>query len=62
MTHSFHTLPVCETLDTAWDGDEDIRDLIQTTPLVYDEDGLPIAYDASQLFGLEAATLGSRSL
>lgn len=54
-------LPVCETLDTAWDADEDIRDLIQTTPLVYDGDGLPAGYDASQLFGLEAAYLGGRA-
>ena len=61
MTHSFDTLPVCETLDSAWDGDEDIRDLIQTTPLVYDADGLPVGYDASQLFGLEAAYLGGRA-
>ena len=40
---------------------EDIRDLIQTTPLVYDVDGLPVGYDASQLFGLEAAYLGGRA-
>ena len=60
MTHSFDTLPVCETLDNAWDGDEDILDLIQTTPLVYDADGLPVGYEASQLFGLEAAHLGGR--
>lgn len=61
MNHSFDTLPVCETLDAAWDDDEeDIRDLIQTTPLVYDADGLPIGYDASQLFGLEGAHLGGR--
>jgi hypothetical protein len=59
MMHT-NTLPLCETLDAAWDGDEDIRDLIQTTPLVYDVDGLPIGYDASQLFGLEAAYLGGR--
>lgn len=63
MTHSFDTLPACETLDDfGWDDDEDIRDLIQTTPLVYDMDGLPVGYDASQLFGQEAAYLGSRSL
>ena len=61
MTHSFDTLPVCETLDNAWDSDEDIRDLILTTPLVYDVDGLPVGYDTSQLFGLEAAHLGGRA-
>ena len=60
MTHSFNTHPVCETLDAAWDGDDDLRDLIQTTPLVYDADGLPVGYDASQLFGLEAAYLVGR--
>ena len=60
MMHT-NTLPTCETLDAAWDGDEDIRDLIQTTPLVFDADGLPVGYDASQLFGLEAtAYLGGR--
>ncbi len=60
MMHT-DTLPICETLDAAWDGDEDIRDLIQTTPLVYDVDGLPVGHDASQLFGLEAAYLGGRA-
>jgi hypothetical protein len=60
MTHSLNTHTVCETLDFGWDGDEDIRDLIQTTPLVYDVDGLPIGYEASQLFGMEAANLGGR--
>jgi len=59
MTQSFNNLPACETLDAAWDDrDEDIRDLIQTTPLVYDVDGLPIGYDSSQLFGLEGVYLG----
>ena len=61
MMHT-NTLPACETLDASWDGDdEDFRDLIQTTPLVYDADGLPVGYDASQLFGLEAAYLGGRA-
>jgi hypothetical protein len=58
MTHR-HEFPLCETLDTAWD-DEDLRDLIATTPLVYDGDGVPVGYDTSQLFGLEAAHLGGR--
>jgi len=61
MTYSFNTQAVCETLDAGWDGDDDIRDLIQTTPLVYDMDGLPVGYEASQLFGLEAATIGGRA-
>ena len=61
MTRSFNTQSVCETLDAGWDDDEDIRDLIQTTPLVYDHDGQPVGYDASQLFGLEAAYLGGRA-
>ncbi|HWG42672.1 MAG TPA: hypothetical protein VN688_07790 [Gemmataceae bacterium] len=62
MTHSIAILPVCETLDAfGWDDDEDIRDLIQTTPLVYDVDGLPVGYEASQLFGLEAVYLGGRA-
>jgi len=61
MLHT-DTIAICETLDIAWDDDEDIRDLIQTTPLVYDADGLPVGYEASQLFGLEAAHLGGRSL
>jgi hypothetical protein len=60
MMH-INTLPTCETLDAAWDSDEDLHDLIRTTPLVYDADGLPVGYDASQLFGLEAATLGGRA-
>ena len=60
MTYT-DTIAICETLDAAWDDDEDIRDLIQTTPLVYDMDGLPVGYMASQLFGLEAAYLGGRA-
>ena len=60
MMHTV-TLPVYETLDAGWDDDEDIRDLIRTTPLVYDVDGLPVGYEAGQLFGLEAATLGGRA-
>ena len=52
---------ICETLDDTWDGDEDLRDLIQTTPLVYNVDGMPVGYDASQLFGLEGAYLGGRA-
>jgi len=61
MTYSFNTQAVCETLDAGWDEHLDIRDLIQTTPLLYDLDGQPVGYDASQLFGLEAAYLGGRA-
>jgi hypothetical protein len=60
MLHT-DTLSHCETLDTAWDDGEDLRDLIQTTPLLYDIDGLPVGYDARQLFGLEGAYLGGRA-
>ncbi len=55
-----HDIPLCETLDAAWDDDADICDLIQTTPLVFDADGLPVGYDASQLFGQEAAYIRGR--
>jgi hypothetical protein len=54
MTH-LTDIPLCEFLDDfAWDPDE-VRDLIQTTPLRFDDDGIPVGYDAEQLFGLEAA-------
>ena len=54
MTHHDY-LPLIE--DIAGDAD-DFRDLIQTTPLILDDAGVPIGYDAGQLFGLEAAHLG----
>lgn len=60
MMHT-DTISICETLDAGWDDDSDIHDLIQTTPLVFDADGLPVGYEASQLFGLEAAYLGGRA-
>jgi hypothetical protein len=60
MMHT-NTISICDMLDAAWDEDSDIRDLIQTTPLVYDVDGLPVGYDAGQLFGLEAVYLGGRA-
>jgi hypothetical protein len=59
MTHR-HEFPLCDSLDDCWDADEDLRDLLQTTPLVYDADGLPVGYQATQLFGLEVAHLGGR--
>ena len=37
-----------------WDPN-DVRDLIRTTPLQFDDDGIPVGYDAEQLFGLEVA-------
>ena len=61
MTHSLD-IPLCEFLDEFdWDPQE-VRDLIQTTPLCFDDDGLPVGYDAEQLFGLEGTHLGGRSL
>jgi hypothetical protein len=54
MTHTLE-IPLCEFLDDfAWDPDE-VRDLVRTTPLRFDDDGIPAGYDAQQLFGLEAA-------
>ena len=53
-------IPLCESLDDfAWDTGE-VHDLIRTTPLLYDADGLPVGYDAEQLFGLEAAHFAGR--
>jgi hypothetical protein len=46
---------LCDAFDAfGWDPDE-VRDLIRTTPIRYDDDGLPVGYEAEQLFGLEAA-------
>lgn len=51
-------IPLCEAYDAfPWNAEE-VRDLIETTPLRYDEDGLPVGYEAEQLFGLEGAYLG----
>jgi hypothetical protein len=61
MPH-LNDIPLCEPLDDfAWDPEE-VRDLIRTTPLRFDEDGVPVGYDAEQLFGLEAADLVARYL
>ena len=61
MTHPLD-IPLSEDLDQfAWNPNE-IRDLIQTTPLRFDDEGVPVGYEAEQLFGLEGAYLGSRSL
>jgi len=48
-------IPLCEPLDEFdWDHDE-IRDLIQTTPHRFGDDGQPVNYEAEQFFGMEAA-------
>ena len=61
MTHPLDIL-LSEDLDQfGWDPSE-IRDLIQTTPLRFDNDGLPVGYEMEQLFGLDAANLIDRSL
>lgn len=52
MTYSLNFID--KSFDDAWSTSE-IRDLIETTPLMFDADGLPCGYDAEQLFGLEAA-------
>ncbi len=55
-------IPLCESLDAVdWNPDE-VRDLIRTTPLRYDDDGLPVGYESEELFGLEGVTLGNRFL
>jgi hypothetical protein len=59
MTHS-HDIALFEDLDQfAWDPDE-VRDLLQTTPLRFDDDGMPDGYQTEQLFALEGAVLGGR--
>jgi hypothetical protein len=59
MTHR-NDIPLCETFDDFWDSEE-VSDLIETTPLVFDIDGMPVGYDVSQLFAQEgAAHLGGR--
>jgi len=57
MTYSQDTFPIREFLDSDWD-DQDVLDLVKTTPLVFDDEGLPVGYDATPLLGLEAAHLG----
>ena len=55
-------IPLCESIDEfAWNLNE-VRDLIQTTPLRFDDAGVPVGYEADQLFGLEGATLAGRFL
>ncbi len=61
MTHPLDILPIGEFIDSDWDA-QDIRDLVQTTPLRFDDEGVPVGYEAEQLFGLEGAHLGGRSL
>jgi hypothetical protein len=54
-------IPLCEIIDSEWDA-QDVRDLVQTTPLCFDDDDVPVGYEAEQLFGMEGAHLGGRSL
>ena len=54
-------IPLCEILDSDWDA-HDVHDLVLTTPLRFNDDGVPVGYQAEQLFGLEGAYLGGRSL
>jgi hypothetical protein len=59
MTHPLNTAP-CEFLDIQeWDECE-VRDLVRTTPLRFDQDGHPDGYEAEQLFGLEGSFLGGQ--
>jgi hypothetical protein len=61
MTHPLD-IPLYESLD-AFDWDEnEVRDLVRTTPLRFDDDGIPVGYEAEELFGLEGADLGDRFL
>ena len=53
--NQYTDIPLCESLDEfGWDPNE-VRDLIQTTPLRFGDDGQPVGYEAEQLFGMEAA-------
>ena len=55
-------IPFCESLDEfAWNPEE-VRDLIRTTPLRFDDNGLPTGYEAEQLFGPVGGHLGNRFL
>jgi hypothetical protein len=48
-------IPLCESFDQfAWEPSE-IRDLIRTNPLSFDDDGNSASYEAEQLFRMEAA-------
>lgn len=55
-------IPFSDDLDLLAGDLDEIRDLIQTTPLRYGDDGLPVGYEAEQLFGLEGASLAGRFL
>lgn len=52
--------PFFESFDAFDWNDEDIQDLIRTTPLRFDDEGQPADYDAEQLFGFEATDLMGR--
>jgi len=55
MTHALDILPICDIIDSDWDA-QDVRDLVQTTPLCFDDIGVPASYLAGQLFGLEGVS------
>lgn len=50
-------IPFCDSFD--WDESE-VRDLIRTTPLRFDDEGRPSGYEAEQLVGLEELDLMGR--
>jgi hypothetical protein len=55
--HPLIDIPLCESLDEfGWDPEE-VRDLIRTTPLRFDDDSFPSGYAAEHLLGLEAANV-----
>jgi hypothetical protein len=60
MSDALNIFPTCGISDSDWDA-QDVRDLVQTMPLRFDDDGLPVGYRAEHLFGLEGAYLGGRS-
>jgi hypothetical protein len=51
----YNDIPLCEPLDDFDCEPIDIRDLIETMPLRFGDDGQPVGYDAEQLFRMEAA-------
>jgi len=54
MNH-YTAIQLCEPLDDFdWDP-IDVRDLVESSPLRFGDDGQPVGYEAEQLFGLEVA-------
>jgi hypothetical protein len=59
MTHPID-IPLVELIDD-FDFDlNEVRDLVGTTPLRFDDAGLSVGNDADQFFGLDAANLTGR--